>query len=791
MSESSGMERDLVLAPNEYAYVSDKTKGKIDIYVGPHKTSLAQTDQPVVFSNRTKKFKKVHSLDEAIQLFSTAPEGWYLILKNPATDEKQPPSGVGSLPPLDVGRKVNVPGPVSYPLWPGQMVRVVQGHHLRSNQYILARVYDEEAAKKNWSKAVIKSADEAVESAEMPDFTMGKLLVIKGTEVSFYIPPTGVEVVADDDGKLLRDAETLERLEYCILLDEDGNKRYVRGPDVVFPEPTENFMTKKGSRKFKAIELNENSGLYIKVIAEYEEDKKSYKVGDELFITGNEQMIYFPREEHAIIKYGNQDIHFGIAIPAGEARYVLNRLSGEITIKEGPCVFLPDPRKEVIVRRVLDPKLVELWFPGNKEALSYNEDLQDMIARYQPETDGFMSNSSYYTNASTMSMSMGEPISAKTRKKASKDLMGDDFERKQNYTPPRTITLDTKYEGTIDIDIWTGYAVLVVSKSGNRRVVVGPTTVHLAYDESLEGFSLSTGTPKSDKDLIRDVYLRVLHNKVSDKVKAMTKDLCEVSINLSYRVNFEGEKEKWFNVENYVKFLTDHLRSIIRSAVKMHGIEEFYANSIEIIRDFVLGKHSDNGRAGRAFKENGMHVYDVEVLSVDIGDSEIEDLLTTNQYEIVEMALDLAKRERSKQFDLLYETNKREINQAVSETKKEEINLKRSETVIKTEAKESEEALARRDEEIADLIHDAELARKEKDTRQRQSREREELNLKMEEMKAETEAVKVKTEAITPDLIAAMQAIGDKALLEKVADSFNVLSILGGKSLTDVVQNMM
>jgi hypothetical protein len=28
MSESSGMERDLVLAPNEYAYVSDKTKGK-------------------------------------------------------------------------------------------------------------------------------------------------------------------------------------------------------------------------------------------------------------------------------------------------------------------------------------------------------------------------------------------------------------------------------------------------------------------------------------------------------------------------------------------------------------------------------------------------------------------------------------------------------------------------------------------------------------------------------------------------------------------------------------------
>ena len=30
------------------------------------------------------------------------------------------------------------------------------------------------------------------------------------------------------------EAVTLERLEYCILLDEDGNKRYIRGPAVVF-----------------------------------------------------------------------------------------------------------------------------------------------------------------------------------------------------------------------------------------------------------------------------------------------------------------------------------------------------------------------------------------------------------------------------------------------------------------------------------------------------------------------------------------------------------------------------
>jgi major vault protein len=46
-------------------------------------------------------------------------------------------------------------------------------------------------------------------------------------------------VVPDAAGVYVREAVTLERLEYCILLDEDGNKRFVQGPAVVFPEPTE------------------------------------------------------------------------------------------------------------------------------------------------------------------------------------------------------------------------------------------------------------------------------------------------------------------------------------------------------------------------------------------------------------------------------------------------------------------------------------------------------------------------------------------------------------------------
>ncbi|MCA9693397.1 MAG: hypothetical protein KC636_27625, partial [Myxococcales bacterium] len=114
-----GRERDLVLAPNEFAFISDETKGNINVYVGPHKTSLANTDQPVVFDPGSKKFVRT-SLDEATQTISIAPEGWYLVLKNPARDNTHPRTGaLNNLPELNIGRKVNIPGPFSFALWPG------------------------------------------------------------------------------------------------------------------------------------------------------------------------------------------------------------------------------------------------------------------------------------------------------------------------------------------------------------------------------------------------------------------------------------------------------------------------------------------------------------------------------------------------------------------------------------------------------------------------------------------------------------------------------------------------
>lgn len=784
----SSRERDLVLAPNEFAFISDQTKGNINVYVGPYKTSLANTDQPVFFNKATKRFEDC-TLEVSTRLFPTAPKGWYVTVKNPSRDGRPPKTGtVNNLTELEVGHKVNLPGPVSFALWPGQMARVLQGHQLRSNQYLLVRIYDEAAARSNWHEAVVErqtaadgEEDGTATEVDTEALTLGRRMVIRGTGVSFYIPPTGVEVLRGAHGAYVRDAVTLERLEYCVLLDEDGNKRYIQGPAVVFPEPTEAFVEEDGRRKFRAIELNENSGLYVKVIAPYTDGDTEHAVGDELFITGRDQMIYFPRPEHALIRYGDRQIHYAVAIPAGEGRYVLHRHTGQIRLVRGPRMFLPDPREEVIVRRVLEPSQVALWFPGNAEALDANRRLEAQ----GPDHSSPQSKASHRARRSRARVN------------------SEGIERETAFTPPRTITLHTKYDGAVTVSVWTGYAVQVVRRTGEREVVVGPETRLLEYDESLEPITLSTGTPKSDAEPLRTVYLRALHNKVSDRVDVETADLVGVSLDLSYRVNFEGDPSRWFHVENYVKFLTDHLRSLLRNAVKKVGVQAFHAQAIELVRDTVLGRPGEDGqRPGRAFAENGMRVYDVEVLDVHVGDEHIADLLVGAQHAVVDEALTLAAEERRLQMVQRREAIRRQIAEAEQETRRLELTLDAArieqEHAVNRTRMEGELARVRRElearqqsQELLDAVHTAELSRTEKTQALEAAHEAQALARRVQELDAEVQAVVHKAEAVSPELVAALQAFSDRALVEKVSASMAPLAILGGDSVADVLSRLL
>jgi major vault protein len=815
MATSIPNERDLVLDPSAFAYVQDRSQGEVGVYVGPFKVTIGETDQPVVFDHQTKRFVP-RSLEQSIQRMIIAPEGWYIIMKNPALLQdgglRTPPVGKNASKDtsLTVGRKINIPGPASFALWPGQMASVVKGHHLRSNQYLLVRVYDEEAASKNRAEAVIRSAegteDGEVRSLIPEDLPVGKLFTIKGTDASFFIPPTGIEVVKDDDGSYIRDAETLEVLEYCILLDEDGNKRLPRGPDVVFPEPTESFVTKQGHRKFTAFELNEKSGLYIKVIKQYvDKDDKVHPVGEELFITGADTPVYFPREEHAIIKYGdNKKIQYAVAIPSGEGRYVLNRKTGEINTAKGPDMLLPDPREQVLVRRILKRREVELMYPGNNEAINVNLQLDAM--REGNQGYALLSNSVSEDMAGEKlvygASHASGPLTRSQRKKALRDFAGDEISRGSSYTPPRTITIDNKYDGVVTVNVWTGYAVNVVNKDGNRRVVTGPNTVMLDYDETLESFSLSTGTPKSQDRKKNDVYLRCTNNRVTDQIKVQTKDLVDVLLTLSYRVNFVDDPNKWFDVDDYVALLTDHMRSVLRNEMQQHGIEEFWSDKINMVRDCVLGKQTDGKRSGRLFEQNNMQIIDVDFIDASIQDNEISGLLVDSQHEAVRLKLDLERESRTLDMFLKLEEIKRTRMSAAEKTAKMTADLNMASTVrahdLKMADVNSAADVAKRryendveNQQFVDEIQSHELKRR-KDAADLETRiSEEQMKLRLEELKARTEAEEQRIKAVTPDLIAAMQVMGQSEFAAKITEELSPLAILGGESVADVASRLL
>jgi major vault protein len=787
MSETN--QKDLVLSINEYAYVLDETKGFVSCLVGPTKMSLSQSDKLVTFNTKTKRFEPC-SYENAVNLFKTAPENWYCILKNPTADGRHPTPGTSSNLPdnIQTGRKVNIRGPVSFALYPGQMAQVVKGHSLRSNQYLLARVYEADAA--NSSQGDIRDAEGNIVETQAT-YVNGQILVIKGTEVSFYIPPTGIEVVPVSPNNYAREAVTLERLEYCILKDEDGNKRYVHGPKVVFPEPTETFVTSpKGGYIFRAIELSKISGIYVKVIAEYEDDDGTiHPVGEELFITGDQQMIYYPRPEHAIISYDNKMMHHAIAIPEGEGRYVMNRLTGEIKTVHGPAMYLPDPRTEVVVKRKLSPRECELLYPGNTQAAEYNKTLNEKAVEKSLKAVNLDEVMAYCT-----SNSMDSTL-ANLEAKAN-------ISRGTSYTKPRTITLDNKYDGVVSVDVWTGYAVNVVSKSGARQVICGPQTIQLDYDQTLEALHMSTGCPKTADKLVRTAYLRHENNKVSDLITVETQDFVRCDIKVSYCVDFlEEYRDKWFNVENYVKYLCDRIRSELKRVAKKYTIEDFYQNYSYIVHNVALDVDNDNGYEGRLFVENGMFVHDCEVLYITV-DDDIAEMLRVHQQDMIAQSLKLTDAEKrvtvaKKLADAEQEEQALRTQQLINkmELQQEEALRKiaiQAEVNRQTEAEKAASKQAEKDMQVLiSAIHDASLARKDKEYQQEIAHEQQMADIEKAKQDAYAETVATIMASIQPGLIEAMTSKSNADMTTAVAQAVGPYALAKDESVSEVVQTLL
>jgi major vault protein len=810
-----GRDTELVLTPGVFAYVLDKTKGNINTLCGPNKTSLSNTDQLVTFDGA--RFVDVRNQSDAIQTNTIVPKGSYVVLENPSTNNKQPEPGKSEVMPigtLRMGQIENLPGPQSFPLWPGQVATVVKGHHLRTNQYLMGRVYDDEAAKANWDKSVVKSVAATDDTMKKPNNVLGldkdtlvtgQLIVIRGTNVAFYIPPTGVEILKDENERYVRDAVTLERLEYSILLDENGNKEYKIGPDVVFPTPTQQFYTKDGNRKFRAFELQPTTGIHIKVIADYTEDGETYTAGQELFITGDTTPIYYPREEHAIISYGGSEKSFAVAIPSGEGRYVLNRLTGDIDLVRGPSMFLPNPIKQVVVRRILTQSECELYFPGNEEVQRINAQLRNKRSQEAEELstaslEDYLGDTALRTRSFASMDSM--PAMAASLRGAGKGVVADAMKRGTSYSPPRTITLDTKYDGAVRIDVWSGFAAQVVNSKGNRRTVIGPQTILLQYDEYLERLSLSTGKPKNSDKRLNQAFLRYISNPVSDIISLKTQDLVNVDVQVKYLVRFEeADKDSWFSVDNYVGYMADHLRSMIGNTVRNIGVQEFYSNAANILRDTVLGAKVANGeRLLKHFKENGMTIYDLELISIQVKDTSVADLLARSRQETLVDAIELERakekltltqgKETANRLVLTEFATTQELKDTITAEAVARVAAQRlveieSENTLTLKRNEGEQAAAEIAKVTKALYLETEKASKDLASLYEQQKLDREIKLLVEEALAQEKCMG----AVQPALIESIIALAQSGQFEALGE-LAPLSIVQGQSIAGTFQQL-
>jgi major vault protein len=374
--------------------------------------------------------------------------------------------------------------------------------------------------------------------------------------------------------------------------------------------------------------------------------------------------------------------------------------------------------------------------------------------------------------------------------------------RGTSYTKPRTITLDNKYDGVVSVDVWTGYAVNVVSKSGARQVICGPQTIQLDYDQTLEALHMSTGCPKTADKLVRTAYLRHENNKVSDLITVETQDFVRCDIKVSYCVDFlEEYRDKWFNVENYVKYLCDRIRSELKRVAKKYTIEDFYQNYSYIVHNVALDVDNDNGYEGRLFVENGMFVHDCEVLYITV-DDDIAEMLRVHQQDMIAQSLKLTDAEKrvtvaKKLADAEQEEQALRTQQLINkmELQQEEALRKiaiQAEVNRQTEAEKAASKQAEKDMQVLiSAIHDASLARKDKEYQQEIAHEQQMADIEKAKQDAYAETVATIMASIQPGLIEAMTSKSNADMTTAVAQAVGPYALAKDESVSEVVQTLL
>jgi major vault protein len=284
-----------------------------------------------------------------------------------------------------------------------------------------------------------------------------------------------------------------------------------------------------------------------------------------------------------------------------------------------------------------------------------------------------------------------------------------------------------------------------------------------------------------------------------------TADFVRATIKVSYCVNFDpAYKDKWFDVDNYVKYLCDRVRSLVKREAKKYNIEEFWQNYSDIIRNVAIQadkKTEDGKHKGRFFSENGMYIHDCEVLSIDI-ESSIANLLNERQYENVSKGLQLSDAEkRVKIAEALALAEKKE-QEVRNETLINQMKLKKAQALEKIaidklvsekEAiKYKAEIQAKKDlQPLLDSIAEAELARRKTSDDYELEKTKAAAEVEKAKQMAYAEAVVKTLGAVQPGLVEALTSTANADVLKAVSQGIAPYAMAKDEGVADFINKLM
>lgn len=833
MPEMERSSRKIPVTERQFLWVQDDDKGEVTLHVGPTMVSPTAADR-VVIDDAEGGFREDTS--GRPQRMIELGDNQYAVLTNPLAEIDGGPNGRfrpgrNESRPLRNGTRSMIPGPASFYLRPGQRCEVRDAHQLAAHQYLVVKVYGDVDRQAPYfditarSAAIVRATSESLAEAqrgggEPPpvELRRGQLIVIRGLDTQFYIPPSGVDVLpevdreppaeadVDDKGaprpqlaeavvnqaartrarkpaaappavappaapevgrtRLTRNAVVLGEKEYCVLIDADGKREIKVGPARVFPGPYDTFMTVGSSdRVYDAYELLPQRALWLRVIAPIAgadlarklprgavEAREQYYPGDEILLSGV-STFFVPFNEIEVL-----------SPETGQA--VVGNDHGRVFIE----AIGIDQKSGIYVR---DLATGEARLVRGKQSYLVDPRKEVQITRTVPVDEW------------NLWVAANEP-------------------HKRTQTPVTT-------PWALSIIVPNNTAVLVTSASA-RRVVEGPCVTLLGYEETLTPMALSTGTPKSDRELLRTCFLRTVGNRVSDVIQVETADFVRISVHVSYSVTFQPElKERWFNNENYIQVMVDHLRSIVRGRCRTLSLSTLWPQIHMLVRDTVLGERKEGGgRPGRAFAENGTLVTEVEVLSATIEARDVADLMQRVQTQSVTLQIGdrqaqetlvstKLRAELDAETQAIAERGRRLAHQALLMRTRDTELVAREQQAL-SDLRLADELKARLEREALDKS--AELARLGDDagaraaaTRVLSAAELEGLAARRAQeirlIEAQSAATVAERNAVQKGLIEALTALGDKILVGEAAANMNLVSLFKGKDVAQLLLEVL